>query len=150
MEAGLRARGLGAPYRCGTALVSHQLPLTLHHDYSVVDPSVALPVVSVEPPGSSSDGGPIIPSEPGRRRWVLGVATMPSRGARTDRRYKLTWAQIREIRARYAAGGIMQRALAAVYNVTPMAISAIIHRRTWRENSPEHEGGRDAAPPGRV
>lgn len=45
---------------------------------------------------------------------------------------KLTEAAVREIRARYAAGGISQEKLAAEYGVGQNPISKIIHRKTWR------------------
>lgn len=57
---------------------------------------------------------------------------------------KLTDAQVLEIRARYQAGGIMQKDLAEEYGVVPSAISHLIRgrrdglpsiRRTARENS---------------
>jgi hypothetical protein len=45
---------------------------------------------------------------------------------------KLTEGQVREIRARYAAGGILQRELAALYGTTRMNVSSIINRASWR------------------
>lgn len=38
----------------------------------------------------------------------------------------------REIRARYATGGITQTALAAEYGVSKTAISAIVNRLNWK------------------
>jgi Autographiviridae endonuclease len=45
---------------------------------------------------------------------------------------KLTEDDIRSIRARHAADGVSQTALAAEYGVTQATVSAIILRKTWR------------------
>lgn len=47
-------------------------------------------------------------------------------------RARLTQAQVEEIRERYAAGDITQRALAAEYGVSYQHISAIILRKFWK------------------
>jgi hypothetical protein len=44
---------------------------------------------------------------------------------------KLTEADVMQIRATYAAGGIFQKNLADQYGVTPPVISHIINRKTW-------------------
>jgi hypothetical protein len=44
---------------------------------------------------------------------------------------KLTAATVLEIRARYAAGGITQRRLAAEYGIHFSNVSAIINRKSW-------------------
>jgi hypothetical protein len=44
---------------------------------------------------------------------------------------RLTEEQVREIRRRYAAGGILQRQLATIYGVTQTAISGVLRRRLW-------------------
>jgi hypothetical protein len=44
---------------------------------------------------------------------------------------KLTEEQVREIRRRYAEGGILQQALADEYGVGMYSISRIIRRQTW-------------------
>ena len=44
---------------------------------------------------------------------------------------KLTTVQVREIRARYAAGGIFARELAPEYGVTAGSISDIVRRSRW-------------------
>lgn len=44
---------------------------------------------------------------------------------------KLTSDQVQEIRARYAAGGIMQTALAKQYGVSNALISGSITRKIW-------------------
>lgn len=49
---------------------------------------------------------------------------------------KLTWEQVRAIRARYAAGGITQAALGQEYGVSRTTVSAIIQGRNWPELSP--------------
>lgn len=45
---------------------------------------------------------------------------------------KLTAEIVRDIRRRYASGGISSIALAAEYGVTSGAILAVVHRRTWK------------------
>lgn len=50
-------------------------------------------------------------------------------------RAKLTAEQIRDIRARYARGGISQRELAADYGLTKSGIAAIVSGRSWRHLS---------------
>lgn len=46
---------------------------------------------------------------------------------------KLTNEKVRQIRARRAAGGVTQQALAAEYGVSQAVISAIELRKTWRQ-----------------
>jgi len=46
---------------------------------------------------------------------------------------KLNWDQVRDIRARYAAGGIRQIDLAREYGVTQPNIGDIVRGNTWRE-----------------
>jgi hypothetical protein len=48
-------------------------------------------------------------------------------------RAKLTFAQAQEIRARWSAGGVTQRALAREYGVVPSVICAIIAYRCYQE-----------------
>jgi hypothetical protein len=55
------------------------------------------------------------------------------RAPRKIGRQKLTGAQVREIRARYAAGGITQTALATEYGVSQTQVSDIITRKSWAE-----------------
>jgi hypothetical protein len=45
---------------------------------------------------------------------------------------KLTEAKVREIRRRYAAGGVTQAALAAEYGVGYGGIQGVISRKTWK------------------
>lgn len=45
---------------------------------------------------------------------------------------RLTADQVREIRRRYAAGGISQTALADEYGVTQTQVSQIVSRKSWR------------------
>ena len=45
---------------------------------------------------------------------------------------KLTEAQVREIRERYAAGGILQRELAQEYGVSRKAISLVVTNKRWQ------------------
>ncbi len=51
-------------------------------------------------------------------------------GARNPRA-KLDWAQVGQIRERYAQGGITQSALARLYGVSAAAIRFIVTGRTW-------------------
>lgn len=44
---------------------------------------------------------------------------------------KLTAVQVVEIRSRHAAGGVMQRALAAEYGVSEQTVCDILKRRRW-------------------
>lgn len=45
---------------------------------------------------------------------------------------KLTETQVREIRTRYAAGGVLLRELAQEFGVNVPNVSAIINRRSWK------------------
>lgn len=45
---------------------------------------------------------------------------------------KLTDDKVREIRTRYAAGGVSQQALALEYGVNQTKISDVVRRRTWK------------------
>jgi len=62
-----------------------------------------------------------------------GSHTHPERLARGERHglAKLTEAQVREIRARYAAGGVSQSQLAREYGMARTTISSIVRRETW-------------------
>lgn len=44
---------------------------------------------------------------------------------------KLTWSQVRDIRERYAGGGVAQRELAAEFGVSRGHISGIVTRKFW-------------------
>jgi hypothetical protein len=57
----------------------------------------------------------------------------PAENARRSRATKLTWEQVREIRARYAAGGISQPQLAREYGVVQGNISSVLLGKTWVE-----------------
>ena len=46
--------------------------------------------------------------------------------------HKLTVDRVREIRSRYASGGLYYRELATEYGVTMTCIASIITRRTWK------------------
>jgi plasmid maintenance system antidote protein VapI len=56
-------------------------------------------------------------STPGEKQWLA----------------KLTWEGSREIRSRYAAGGISMAVLAAEYGVKRETIRALIQGRTWHD-----------------
>lgn len=45
---------------------------------------------------------------------------------------KLTSSNVLEIRSRWKAGGVKQRALASEYGVSPSVICVVISRKTWR------------------
>lgn len=47
----------------------------------------------------------------------------------------LDWPQVRDIRKRYADGGITKAALAREYGVTPPAIRYVISGKTWKEEN---------------
>jgi len=51
------------------------------------------------------------------------------RGCRT----KLNQESVRDIRTRYAAGGILQRELATEYGVSPITIGSVLARRSWKD-----------------
>lgn len=63
---------------------------------------------------------------------VRHVVTTPPRRGEDAARAQLTWEQVREIRA--LAGKISQQELARRYAVTRANISAIITKRSWRED----------------
>ena len=46
---------------------------------------------------------------------------------------KLNWPKVREIRDRYARGGISQRSLGAEFGVTQGAVKRIVNHQTWIE-----------------
>jgi hypothetical protein len=50
-------------------------------------------------------------------------------------RAKLTENTVREIRARYAAGGITLKQLGAEYSVSDQAVWRLVHRKSWRHLS---------------
>ncbi len=64
-------------------------------------------------------------------------ALHPERRARGERVHlaRLTEDQVREIRARYAAGGVKQSDLARAYNVSRGSIGPIVRGETWRHVS---------------
>jgi hypothetical protein len=45
---------------------------------------------------------------------------------------KLTWVEVREIRERYATGGVTQSELALIYNVCSSNISLIVTKKNWK------------------
>jgi hypothetical protein len=47
---------------------------------------------------------------------------------------KLTWTQVREIRAIYAQGGYTQRRLARMFGISNGNVAAILQGKTWRYN----------------
>lgn len=53
---------------------------------------------------------------------------------------KLTEADVRAIRAAWAAGGVSQTKLAATHGVVQSVVSAIVAGRTWRHLLPPTEG----------
>lgn len=79
---------------------------------------------------SSSTIGDIV----GGRTWAQAHTLLyPERHSRGQNHYaaKLTEQDVRDIRRRYAAGGITQRALAAEYGVHFALISQIVLRQKW-------------------
>ena len=71
-----------------------------------------------------------------RRRKVAGpLATCQLRHASKGEahgRSKLTARQVRQMRARYARGGITQKALAEAYGLSRVGAHLILRRRAWR------------------
>lgn len=67
----------------------------------------------------------------GERHWAKRQPELTPRG---EQHYKaiLTAEQVREIRARYAQGGISHQHLGTEYGVTRKAIGEIINRHNWR------------------
>lgn len=49
---------------------------------------------------------------------------------------KLTWDDVREIRRRYAAGGVTQTALCREYGVSPGTMCVLLQGKTWIEPNP--------------
>lgn len=68
------------------------------------------------------------------RSSVLFRANMQRRVIQ-QARVKLSLEKAAEIRARYAEGGVTQRALAAEYGVTQYAIGCVVNGRTWNDFS---------------
>lgn len=54
------------------------------------------------------------------------------RHGENHRSVKLTATQVREIRARYAAGGVLLRELAAEFGVNLSNVCSIVNRRSWK------------------
>jgi hypothetical protein len=50
---------------------------------------------------------------------------------------KLNAEKVREIRQRYAAGGVLQRELAAEFGISDMQVSSIVRRKKWAHVLPE-------------
>jgi len=63
-----------------------------------------------------------------------GSRTCPESRPRGEEhsRAKLTDESVRDIRQKYATGGIDQGALARKWKVSPSAVSGVIRRRTWK------------------
>lgn len=64
-----------------------------------------------------------------------GKYTRPEQTPRGERvgTSKLTWGQVREIRARHATGTVSNNALAREYNVSSVAIGLIVRGLSWKE-----------------
>jgi len=65
---------------------------------------------------------------------VDGVPTRPANAPVPHSR--LTWATVATIRARYAAGGVRQQALAAEYGLSPGQMSRLLRGASWRATAP--------------
>jgi hypothetical protein len=57
---------------------------------------------------------------------------MPPLRLKVRRTLALTEAAVREIRARYAAGGASYAKIAAEYNMFWLSIFKIVHHKTWK------------------
>jgi hypothetical protein len=90
-----------------------------------------------------------VPEERRARGLAHGRYTMPERTARGDRNgsrlhperlargersgsSRLTEAQVRAIRTRYASGGVSYRQLSQEYGVVKTAIAAVVKRQNWQ------------------
>jgi hypothetical protein len=71
----------------------------------------------------------------GDRNWTRVYPEKVRRGVDV-KGSKLTEAQVREIRALYAAGTVSQDALARQYGMSQHAICCVIHRDTWKHVTP--------------
>lgn len=69
-----------------------------------------------------------------RKGRMHGAYTQRSPGKRGEDNHlaRLTAAQVRAIRARYAAGGESYATLARAYGINPSNVGAIITRRSWQ------------------
>jgi hypothetical protein len=97
-------------------------------------------------PGMYAAHAPIVCHEPrcvrpSHLRWATASdnsadrimdETVPCTVGESNGNAKLTADQVMEIRNRWAAGGVTQRALAAEFGVTPVNVHGIVHGRLWR------------------
>lgn len=71
--------------------------------------------------------------ERGRDAWATGVSRpLRPQFGEDNVNAKLTEQIVREIRQRYADGGVSQQQLASEYGVNQTKISAVVCRRTWK------------------
>lgn len=61
------------------------------------------------------------------------MADKQQKGRTVSPATKLSAEQVQEIRARYQAGGVSYRTLAAKYGVSKETIGAVVRRETWQE-----------------
>ena len=66
--------------------------------------------------------------EPGNVRWASGAEQ-----GRNRRNSKLSAEAVRDIRNRYAAGGITQRALGIEYGINQVTVSEVIRHKIWMD-----------------
>ena len=72
----------------------------------------------------------VAPSENVQHSYrVLGRA--PATHGETHHKAKLDWSAVREIRQRYAQGGVTQAELGARYGVSDSVVSRVINGRAW-------------------
>jgi hypothetical protein len=71
-----------------------------------------------------------LPARSGPRHWMRLHPERIARGS-TMGRSNITEAMVSELRARHAAGGVTQRALAAQFGIGPKNLSLILKRKTW-------------------
>lgn len=80
----------------------------------------------------------------GNVRHACATGLMPHPTGEQHWAAKLTWADVRAIRAAYAAGGVTLATLAARYGVSQMTLSDVVRGRHWRERIERSDAPRAA------